>query len=265
MQGVGFRPYVFRLATELGLGGFVLNDARGVLLEVEGRPEQVESFFDRLVAERAAARRDRGGSEGRTRSPTASAGFGSSPPTTPASRRRQVSPDMATCADCLGGALRPGRPPLPLSVHQLHELRPAVHDRARRPLRPAADDDGRLRDVPACRAEYEDPLDRRFHAQPNACPRLRAAGAAARRRRRAIADRGRPDRGGGGAPRATGAIVAVKGIGGYHLACVAADERAVAALRARKHREDKPFALMAADLRRGGSTGRAEPRGRKSC
>ena len=98
----------------------------------------------------------------------------------------------------------------------------------------------------ACRAEYDDPADRRFHAQPNACPACGPHAAAARPRRRA--DAATSALRGAVAALRDGAIVAVKGLGGYHLACRAADERAVAALRARKHREDKPFALMARDL-----------------
>ena len=115
----------------------------------------------------------------------------------------------------------------------------------------------------ACQAEYDDPRDRRFHAQPNACaacgPAVRlldAAGAAV-----ALApEDGDAVRAAAAALRA-GAILAVKGIGGYHLACRADDEQAVAALRARKHREDRPFALMAADARRGARARRARSGG----
>ncbi len=109
---------------------------------------------------------------------------------------------------------------------------------------------------PACRREYEDPRDRRFHAQPNACPALRAAGDAARRPPASAVAAADPIAA-LAARLAAGAIAAVKGLGGYHLVCDAADEAAVAALRARKHREDKPFALMVADADGGGRADRA--------
>ena len=150
VQGVGFRPFVYRLASELDLAGFVLNDERGVLLEVEGGETAVDGFLRRLADGGAAAGGDRGGApagrraRGRARLPH---------PREPA-RRRARRARLARHRDLRGlprRAVRPLRPPLPLPVRQLHELRAALHDRARRPLRPAADHDGRLRDVHALR------------------------------------------------------------------------------------------------------------------
>ena len=152
--------------------GWVRNDARGVLLEVEGAPDVGRALpapgcraeapplaRSSACAPRDARRRGRARVRDRARARAA------------ARPRRRSRPTPRTCEDCLRRAVRPGRPPLPLPVRQLHRLRPALHDRARRPLRPAAHDDGRLRACARrCRAEYEDPPDRRFHAQPNACP-----------------------------------------------------------------------------------------------
>ena len=159
-----------------------------------------------------------------------------------------------------GRAVRPGRPPLPLPVRQLHQLRPALHDRARRALRPAADDDGRLRDVRALPGGVRRPAptaaSTRSPTPARSAGRRCACGDARRRRRDAPRPRG---------ALLDGAIVAVKGLGGYHLACRADDEAAVARLRARKHREDQPFALMARDVAAAADAGRAGARPRRRC
>ena len=247
VQGVGFRPYVYRLAGELGLGGFVFNDARGVVAEVEGRGAAVEAFLARLAPEApplamvedvAAEERAACGAERFVilESPRGEA------PDAP------VTPDTAVCAECLRELGDPGdrrfRYPFINCTNcgpRFTIVRGIPYDR---PLTTMAG----FCMCAACRAEYEDPADRRFHAQPNACPacgpsvRLlpgtgELVGVSARDPVAAAADALRD-----------GAIVAVKGIGGYHLACRADDQDVVAALRARKHREDKPFALMAGDM-----------------
>ena len=240
VQGVGFRPYVYRLAREEGLAGYVLNDERGVLLDVEGDPAAVERFVARLPAEAPPL------------ASIESVAWASLPPTGERLFRilesahggepdAPVAADAATCAACLGELFDPGdrrhRYPFVNCTDcgpRFTIVRGVPYDR---PLTTMAG----FAMCPACQAEYDDPTDRRFHAQPNACPicgptvRLGEAtgDAALHLAAAALLD---------------GEIVAVKGLGGYHLACRADDEQAVARLRARKHREDRPFALMARDV-----------------
>ncbi len=244
VQGVGFRPYVYRLAGELGLSGFVLNDAHGVLLEVQGGGPAIERFLERLEREapplavleqtQAAERQPVGASGGfeilaSPRGQTADAA---------------VTPDTATCDQCLQELFDPAdrryRYPFINCTNcgpRFTIVRGVPYDR---PLTTMA----AFRMCPECRREYEDPADRRFHAQPNACPACGPSASLLHADGTGV--RGDPLQEAALALR-DGAIVAIKGLGGYHLACRADDERAVAALRARKHREDKPFALMAAD------------------
>lgn len=243
VQGVGFRPYVHRLARELGLGGTVGNDERGVFAEVEGEPAAVAGFLARLPAqapplarvEQVRVRELPARGE-RTFAIVASERHGAA--------AALVVPDAATCDDCLAELRDPAdrrhRYPFVNCTNcgpRFTIVRDVPYDRPRTTMAAFAM-------CPTCQAEYDDPADRRFHAQPNACPvcgpRARLLGA----------DTPPPGDAVAGAARllADGAIVAVKGLGGYHLACRADDERAVRALRTRKHREDRPFALMARDL-----------------
>jgi hydrogenase maturation protein HypF len=244
VQGVGFRPYVYRLAGELGLSGFVLNDARGVLLEVEGRGAVVGEFLARLsveapplaVLERVSvddldpAGGDRFEIRASPRGEAADA---------------PVTPDTATCSECLSEMLDPAdrrhRYPFINCTNcgpRFTIVRGIPYDRQFTTM-------AAFEMCERCRREYEDPADRRFHAQPNACPECGPAVAL-------LDGVGEPLAAGGArdlVERAAwglrdGAILAVKGIGGFHLACRADDERAVGTLRSRKHREDKPFALM---------------------
>ena len=196
VQGVGFRPYVHRLATELGLAGFVHNDARGVVVEAEGDAGAIDALLARLPAEAppmavvdavtpevVPARND--------------AGFviASSAP------RRGRRARLARRGDLRGvpaRALRPGRPPLPLPVHQLHGLRPALHDRPRRAVRPAADHDGRLHDVRPLRGRVPRPHQPPLPRPTQRLPDLRTAARPSARGGR------RPRCGRGGSSRSRG-------------------------------------------------------------
>ena len=277
VQGVGFRPFVYTLATGLGLVGHVGNDLDGVFVEVEGPVAAVGEFL--LLLERDApplARIERVTT--RAIAPRRSASFaiaasepagpaGPTGPTSPAGpdgptgpgragrRRTLVSADTATCADCLRELADPadrrfGYPFINCTNcgPRFTIVRDVPYDR---PLTTMA----AFAMCEPCAAEYHDPADRRFHAQPTCCPACGPRLALRDPAGNALAgDPLAPD------PLAPepvaaaaellrqGQILALKGLGGYHLAADAASEEAVALLRARKHREDKPFAVMAADL-----------------
>jgi hydrogenase maturation protein HypF len=247
VQGVGFRPFVFRLAEELELAGFVCNDARGVLVEVEGAAAAVQRFVAELPGRAPPlARVERVDVD--ERAPTGRRGFAIVASDGAGTPDALVSPDTATCAECLAELLYPADRRYRYPFINCTNCGPRFTIVQQVPYdRPATTMAG-FAMCAECRAEYEDPRDRRFHAQPNACP---ACGPRARLVGNAAPGVGVDAADAVAAAAALlreGAIVAVKGLGGYHLACRAADEAAVAALRARKHREDKPFALMAADV-----------------
>ena len=244
VQGVGFRPFVYRVAREEGLGGWVLNDEHGVLLEVEGDPGAVAQFLARVRSEAPPL-----ASVDELRCEPVRA-IGEPGFTIRASERTGIPDalvvaDSATCEDCLAELADPRdrryRYPFINCTNcgpRFTIVRDVPYDR---PLTTMAE----FAMCDACRREYEDPGDRRFHAQPNACaacgPHVRLLSVDGTEIRAA-------DPGSAAAEQlAAGKVVAVKGLGGYHLVCDAAHEQAVAGLRARKHREDKPFAVMVAD------------------
>jgi hydrogenase maturation protein HypF len=234
VQGVGFRPYVYRLAQEEGVAGWVLNDERGVLIEAEGDAAVVARFVERLPTEAPPlARVERVAAE--ELAPSGVAGFSIAASAAGGRADAPVAADSATCDDCLRELFDPAdrryRYPFVNCTNcgpRFTIVRGVPYDRPRTTM-------AGFEMCDACRAEYEDPADRRYHAQPIACPDCGPRLTAASLEEAADALRG-------------GAIVAVKGIGGFHLACRADDERAVAALRSRKHREERPFALMVGDL-----------------
>lgn len=244
VQGVGFRPFVWRLARTHGLAGEVSNDAEGVLIHAEGAA--LDAFAAALVTEAPPLARidavERAPAEPRGAEIFAIAA------TTGGPARTRVTPDAAVCAACRAEiadpAARRHRYPFANCTDcgpRFSIVEAVPYDRAATTMRGFAM-------CAACRAEYEDPADRRFHAQPIACPacgpraRLVAGDAEAR-----IEAGGDPVEAAARLIR-EGAIVAVKALGGFHLACDATRETAVARLRLRKRRPGKPFALMAPDL-----------------
>ncbi len=246
VQGVGFRPFVYRLALEEGLAGYVLNDEQGVLLEVQGSAAAVERFMSRLQRETPPL-----AVIDHVLTDAVEPGSGSAFEILTSRQAGRpdalITPDTATCADCLAELLDPADRRYRYPFINCTNCGPRLTIVLGVPYDRALTTMSRFAMCEDCRREYEDPSDRRFHAQPNACPRCGprarltdAAGlpldlAGARDPVQAAAIR-----------LAAGEIVALKGLGGFHLACDAASPDAVQALRARKHREDKPFALMLA-------------------
>ncbi|MEV6115323.1 carbamoyltransferase HypF [Streptomyces sp. NPDC052109] len=247
VQGVGFRPYVHRLAAGLGLAGFVGNTGDGVIVEVEGPADDVGRFCAALAAQPPplATVSAIAGEELPATGDTSPFAIRS---TERADGRTQLPPDTATCADCLRELADPAdrrhRHPFVTCTH----CGPRFTIATGMPYDRVATTMAGFPMCPSCAREYGDPADRRFHAQPVACtdcgPRLSLVpglgGLRPARDGRALAT--------ARALLAAGRIVAVKGVGGYHLACDATDDRAVAALRDRKARGGKAFAVMCADL-----------------
>jgi hydrogenase maturation protein HypF len=242
VQGVGFRPFVYRLAASEGLAGFVRNTGEGVLLEVEGPTHALARFVARLDAETVAPMAV---SERRVRqiAPQGGGTFEIQASTREAGRLAVVLPDQAVCRECLAEMDDPGdrryRYPFTTCMHcgpRFSIIEGMPYDRARTTMR-------RFILCTACQAEYDDPGSRRFHAETNACPlcgpRLMLWDAVGEER----AAGGRALREAADALR-EGAIVAMKGLGGFQLLADARDEAAIRSLRLRKHRPSKPFAIM---------------------
>lgn len=245
VQGVGFRPFVYGLAGRLGLGGTVRNDTAGVVIDVEGKPESLKAFLQALVAEAPPlAVIERVATESKpVRHYTT---FTIEKSQAQEEKAALISPDIATCPDCLKELADPqdrrSRYPFLNCTNcgpRFTIVLDIPYDRERTTM-------AEFTMCPACRAEYEDPRDRRFHAQPTACPacgpRLQLTDS--RGNEMPVAD----PLGFLGPRIREGQIVAVKGIGGYHLCCDALQDEAVLQLRRRKHREAKPLAIMVPDL-----------------
>ena len=246
VQGVGFRPFVYGLAQELHLSGWVMNSTTGVTVEVEGEADAVAAFLLRLDTDkppRAAIH----SLEPVYLDPRGYADFRIRPSNSHGAAEALVLPDIGTCAACLDELLDPGdrryRYPFINCTHcgpRFSIIQRLPYDRDNTSM-------AAFELCPVCRREYEDPADRRFHAQPTACPlcgpglglwdadgTVLAAGDEALCRAEAALS--------------AGAVVALKGLGGFQLLVDASNQAAVQRLRVAKHREEKPFALMYPDL-----------------
>jgi hydrogenase maturation protein HypF len=245
VQGVGFRPFVYGLAARLRLGGLVRNQTAGVRIEVEGDAGSLDHFLEELSEKPPPlARIERLSWE--RQPPQGDCGFRIDASQAGPAAVVFVGPDVATCDECLAEVLDPAdrryRYPFLNCTNcgpRLTIVTGAPYDRARTTM-------AAFPMCASCRAEYEDPGNRRFHAQPTACPacgpklELRDAQGQSIQTNDPLAFFADSIR--------AGWIGALKGLGGYHLACDASNPQAVAELRRRKHRDEKPFALMVPDL-----------------
>jgi hydrogenase maturation protein HypF len=246
VQGVGFRPWIYRLAVANGLTGRVWNHTRGVTIEVFGPTTSIEAFRSALAREAPPAAKIHRVEESALDGSPVPSDFAIISSHGAGDRDVSIPPDLATCAECFAeiadAAARRHRYPFTNCTNCGPRFTIALdvpYDRAATTMAGFAMCD-------ACRAEYEVPIDRRFHAQPIACP---ACGPHVRLRGLdgAIVDTADPFAVAGDWLR-NGLILAVKGLGGYLLACDATASDVVARLRRRKHREEKPFAVMTATL-----------------
>jgi len=246
VQGVGFRPWIYRIALEQGVSGTVRNDPRGVTIEAYGSEASLDGFLDQLrqTPPPAAAihQIDTHPLDGPR--PTGFTILESEPG---AERQISIPPDLATCADCLAELDDPDDRRFGYPFTNCTNCGPRFTITLDLPYDRSVTTMAGFEMCPQCLSEYQTPLDRRFHAQPNACPDcgprlelLDADGEPVAYRHEAL--------GGAAVAVRRGDIVAVKGLGGFHLILLAADETAVERLRRRKHRWDKPLALMVANL-----------------
>jgi hydrogenase maturation protein HypF len=244
VQGVGFRPFVFRLATDLGLTGFVFNDAGGVVIEIEGTPTQLDSFRLRLADETPQrARIDRCDVSELPAHRDARFIIAESNRQAPAATL--ISPDLAVCDDCLAELADPTNRRFRYPFINCTNCGPRYTIVERTPYDRPYTSMRAFAMCPACEREYHDPFDRRFHAQPVACPacgpRLFVHDG---QTELAVTD---PVVCAQDALRA-GRIVGLRDLGGFHLAVDAHNDDAVRRLRKRKLRAEKPFALLAPDV-----------------
>lgn len=244
VQGVGFRPFVYRLATRHGLTGKVMNTTLGVTIEVQGPQSAIQEFEKNLPAERPPLSMITTLASAPLPCAEESA-FRIVASANSAAVRTLISPDIATCDDCLREMLDPGDRRYRYAFTNCTNCGPRFTIIRSLPYdRPGTSMAG-FTMCAKCQAEYDDPLDRRFHAQPNACPECGP--------RLELVDAGGTSTAGDPLEKAidllkAGAVMAIKGLGGFHLVVDAMNTDAVSELRRRKRRVEKPFAVMVPDV-----------------
>jgi hydrogenase maturation protein HypF len=242
VQGVGFRPFVYRLASEMMLGGWVLNSPKGVFIEAEGEKADLDSFLLRLQSEKPTLSFIQS-LEFSFLDPVHFQGFAIRESQQNGTTSALILPDIAACPECLSEVFNPKNRRYRYPFTNCTRCGPRFtiieslpYDRPNTSMKS-------FEMCPSCQKEYENPTDRRFHAQPNACPACgpslqlwTPSGELLSRHDDALIQTAEALR--------RGQIIALKGLGGFHLIALARDAKTIETLRCRKHREEKPFALM---------------------
>ncbi len=246
VQGVGFRPFIYRLAQSLKLNGWVINSSQGVVIEAEGAPEAVNEFIIRIEPEKPPHARIYS-FEHRFLDPVHYSVFSIRESDEEGAKTVMVLPDIATCPDCLSEIFDSGNRRYLYPFTNCTNCGPRFTIIEKLPYDRKYTSMKHFTMCPDCRQEYDNPLNRRFHAQPNACPVCGPHlelwdnhGTVIRLKHDALMETV--------ALIKAGKTVAVKGIGGFHLMVNALDDNAVKRLRQMKRREEKPFALMYPNL-----------------
>ncbi|MBL7995158.1 carbamoyltransferase HypF [bacterium] len=247
VQGVGFRPFIYKLALEMGLSGFVLNSPTGVLIEAEGEKELLDHFVLQIQSTKPPHAMIYS-MEFSFLDPSGYTAFQISESISDGKKSAFIMPDLAVCDECLKELFDPkNRRHLYPFINCTHcgprfsIIESLPYDRPNTSMK-------NFIMCNACRMEYENPLDRRFHAQPIACPDCGPHIEVWDKDRNILAGRDTAIEFTVDAVR-DGRIIAMKGLGGYQLICRADDDKVIARLRERKHREEKPFAVMFPDMK----------------
>lgn len=247
VQGVGFRPFVYGLAVQLGLAGLVGNDSDGVFIEIEGPVSVIEQFLLRLTADAPPLARIHS-VDIQAAAVSGALGFAIVSSRRDSERVTPVAPDVATCAECLREMSSPSDRRHRYPFINFTNCGPRYTIVTALPYDRAQTTMATFTMCVDCECEYADPSDRRYHAQPNACTICGPQLAWRENTSREVSARGEAALGSALTALRAGQIIAVQGVGGFHIACRADDERAVLLLRTRKYRPEKPLAVMVRDL-----------------